>query len=77
MDLNTFKATYGSQTGSIEYILSFTILTVSFSYLVIFSRSQLNFFTNLRSDSSVQIFVHFTEEKSVGVKTMRKCVLFI
>ncbi|KIJ52613.1 hypothetical protein M422DRAFT_26186 [Sphaerobolus stellatus SS14] len=35
-------------------------------------RAQLNFFTNSRKDPSDQIFVFFTEEKSVGVKTMRK-----
>ncbi|KAI0029314.1 DNA-directed RNA polymerase RPB5 subunit [Vararia minispora EC-137] len=55
MDLNTFRATYGSQTGSID-------------------RSQLNFFTNRRDEPLLQIFVYFTEEKSVGVKTMRKLV---
>ncbi|EIW57363.1 DNA-directed RNA polymerase RPB5 subunit [Trametes versicolor FP-101664 SS1] len=35
-------------------------------------RSQLNFFTNHRDNPSVQIFIFFTDEKSVGVKTMRK-----
>ncbi|KII89786.1 hypothetical protein PLICRDRAFT_108577 [Plicaturopsis crispa FD-325 SS-3] len=35
-------------------------------------RSQLNFFTNSRANPTDQIFVFFSEEKSVGVKTMRK-----
>ncbi|KAI9434212.1 DNA-directed RNA polymerase RPB5 subunit [Lactarius indigo] len=35
-------------------------------------RNQLNFFTNARMDPSNQIFVFFSDEKSVGVKTMRK-----
>ncbi|KAF6757193.1 RNA polymerase Rpb5, C-terminal domain-containing protein [Ephemerocybe angulata] len=35
-------------------------------------RGQLNFYTNHRIDNSEQIFVFFSEEKSVGVKTMRK-----
>lgn len=37
------------------------------------SRNQLSFYTNHRVDNSDQIFVFFTEEKSVGVKAMRKC----
>ncbi|KAF9490781.1 RPB5 subunit of DNA-directed RNA polymerase [Pleurotus eryngii] len=35
-------------------------------------RSQLNFFTSSKTNSTDQIFVFFTEERSVGVKTMRK-----
>ncbi|KDQ53190.1 hypothetical protein JAAARDRAFT_39561 [Jaapia argillacea MUCL 33604] len=35
-------------------------------------RNQLNFFTNHRSNPLDQIFIFFSEEKSVGVKTMRK-----
>ncbi|KAH9856520.1 DNA-directed RNA polymerase RPB5 subunit [Lenzites betulinus] len=35
-------------------------------------RSQLNFFTNHRDNAGHQIFIFFTDEKSVGVKTMRK-----
>ncbi|KAJ8468422.1 hypothetical protein ONZ51_g9656 [Trametes cubensis] len=35
-------------------------------------RSQLNFFTNHRDNPQLQIFIFFTDEKSVGVKTMRK-----
>jgi hypothetical protein len=40
------------------------------------SRNQLNFFTNSRTDPSNQIFIFFSDEKSVGVKTMRKFVYF-
>lgn len=36
------------------------------------SRNQLGFYTTLRTNPADQIFVYFTEEKSVGVKTMRK-----
>ena len=36
------------------------------------SRNQLNFFTAANEDPSDQIFVFFTDERSVGVKTMRK-----
>ncbi|KAJ3483393.1 hypothetical protein NLI96_g6347 [Meripilus lineatus] len=35
-------------------------------------RGQLNFFTNHRDNPSDQIFVFFSDERSVGVKTMRK-----
>jgi DNA-directed RNA polymerase I, II, and III subunit RPABC1 len=35
-------------------------------------RNQLNFFTNSRFNATDQIFIFFSEEKSVGVKTMRK-----
>ncbi|KAL0065255.1 hypothetical protein AAF712_007766 [Marasmius tenuissimus] len=35
-------------------------------------RSQLNFFSSSRADPTDQIFVFFSDEKSVGVKTMRK-----
>ncbi|EPQ52750.1 RPB5 subunit of DNA-directed RNA polymerase [Gloeophyllum trabeum ATCC 11539] len=35
-------------------------------------RNQLNFFTNHTYNPQDQIFVFFSEEKSVGVKTMRK-----
>lgn len=36
------------------------------------SRNQLNFFTNSRDNPADQIFIFFSDEKSVGVKTMRK-----
>ncbi|KAI9570535.1 RNA polymerase [Boletus coccyginus] len=35
-------------------------------------RNQLNFFTNSRDNPADQIFIFFSDEKSVGVKTMRK-----
>ena len=34
----------------------------------------MNFYTAARNNPSDQIFVFFSEEKSVGVKTMRKFV---
>lgn len=38
------------------------------------SRGQLNFFTNHQNNPEEQIFIFFSDERSVGVKTMRKCV---
>ena len=38
------------------------------------SRNQLNFFTNSQENPADQIFIFFSDERSVGVKTMRKCV---
>jgi DNA-directed RNA polymerases I, II, and III subunit RPABC1 len=35
----------------------------------------MNFYTSARSNPTDQIFVFFSEEKSVGVKTMRKSVV--
>lgn len=49
-------------------------LTTDLNRVVLRSRNQLNFFTNLRTNPKDQIFVFFSDEKSVGVKTMRKCV---
>ncbi|KZT51753.1 RPB5 subunit of DNA-directed RNA polymerase [Calocera cornea HHB12733] len=37
-------------------------------------RNLLNFFTNARSNPSDQIFVFFADEKSVGIKTMRRFI---
>ncbi|KAG7451059.1 DNA-directed RNA polymerase RPB5 subunit [Guyanagaster necrorhizus] len=37
-------------------------------------RSQLNFYTNSTSNFEDQIFVFFSDEKSVGVKSMRKLI---
>lgn len=72
MSLDNFRATYASQSGSLECVLSKPEMVYgSDSY---HSRSQLNFFTNMRDNPLNQIFVYFTEEKSVGVKTMRKFV---
>ncbi|KAJ6570165.1 DNA-directed RNA polymerase RPB5 subunit [Mycena vulgaris] len=35
-------------------------------------RNQLNFYTNSRDNPTDQIFIFFSEERNVGVKTMRK-----
>ncbi|PSR88978.1 hypothetical protein PHLCEN_2v4940 [Hermanssonia centrifuga] len=35
-------------------------------------RGQLNFFTNHQNNPEEQIFIFFSDERSVGVKTMRK-----
>jgi len=37
-----------------------------------YSRNRLNFYTTLRTNPADQIFIFFSEERSVGVKTMRK-----
>jgi len=36
-------------------------------------RTQLNFFTTANDNPSDQIFIFFTQEKSVGVKDMHYC----
>lgn len=36
------------------------------------SRNQLNFWTNHRTDPTDSIFVFYSDERKVGVKTMRK-----
>ncbi|KIM84295.1 hypothetical protein PILCRDRAFT_818634 [Piloderma croceum F 1598] len=40
-------------------------------------RNQLNFFTNSRANPADQIFVFFSDERSVGVKTMRKLLTIL
>ena len=37
-----------------------------------YSRNRLNFYTTSRTNPADQIFIFFSEERSVGVKTMRK-----
>ena len=71
MSLDAFRTTYASQTGSVECVDAcfLDVHTVDSDY----RRTQLNFFTNLRDNPTTQIFVYFTDEQSVGVKTMRKC----
>jgi len=72
MDLMAFRNQYVSQSGNIEYV---NLLFSADAFLTVSRRGQLNFFTNSRKDVSDQIFIFFTEEKSVGVKTMRKYVV--
>ena len=75
MDLGTFRATYTSHgSGSLEYVLALVCGICQCPELS-FSRGQLNFFTNHKDNPMDQIFVFFSDEKSVGVKTMRKCVI--
>ncbi|KAF8591118.1 DNA-directed RNA polymerase RPB5 subunit [Ramaria rubella] len=63
----------GFQVSEDEIAMDLTTFRNNYSSSVgTVDRSQLNFFTNSRKDLSDQIFVFFTEEKSVGVKTMRK-----
>ncbi|KAI0346573.1 DNA-directed RNA polymerase RPB5 subunit [Trametopsis cervina] len=40
-------------------------------------RSQLNFFTTMQTNPSDQLYVFFSEERSVGVKTMRKFLMIL
>ena len=71
MSLADFKAQYANNGGTVECVLEIFTLDI---LAIRFSRNQLNFFTNSRTDPSNQIFVFFSDEKSVGVKTMRKFV---
>ncbi|THH18125.1 hypothetical protein EW146_g2811 [Bondarzewia mesenterica] len=80
MDLATFKSMYASSGESVEYAqLSSSTLSrryrtqyLPMRFLETQSRNQLNFFTNSSTNAADQIFVFFSDEKSVGVKTMRK-----
>lgn len=72
MDLGTFRSHYSNSSGSVEYVHSaFYLKQYDRMYC---SRAQLNFFTNHKDNPMDQIFIFFTDEKSVGVKTMRKYV---
>ena len=73
MDLTAFKQHYAGHSGTIEYARMFLSLGAVANRRN--SRSQLNFFTNHQNNPMEQIYVFFTDERSVGVKTMRKCVL--
>lgn len=44
-------------------------------FMCVFSRANLSFFTHTSLSNDDQIFVFFADEKSVGVKTMRKWVV--
>ncbi|KAF8624528.1 hypothetical protein AX15_005839 [Amanita polypyramis BW_CC] len=43
----------------------------------IVDRGKMNFYTSSPNDPSNQLFVYFSEERSVGVKTMRKMLSII
>lgn len=73
MDLAVFKQHYASHAGTVECVLKTPTIRVVANRSN--SRSQLNFFTNHQNNPMEQIYVFFTEERSVGVKTMRKCVI--
>jgi DNA-directed RNA polymerase I, II, and III subunit RPABC1 len=75
MDLAQFRANYANQTGSVEWVpLALPPRESLFKFHN--SRNQLNFFTSANNNPQDQIFIFFSDEKSVGVKTMRKSVLF-
>lgn len=68
MDLQKFREMY-AQNGIVEYVSSIWVF-----YIVtdIRRRGRLNFYTSSRANPRDQIFVYFSEERNVGVKTMRK-----
>src|SRR6267154_6886675 len=75
MSLADFKAQYANNGGTVECATPLVLSNrVTDSAALPCSRNQLNFFTNSRTDPSNQIFIFFSDEKSVGVKTMRKFV---
>ena len=74
MDLATFRSHYASQTGVVECVLYHTSSFMWSHLLQMTSRSQLNFFTNHSTNATEYIFIFFSDERSVGVKTMRKYV---
>jgi hypothetical protein len=58
-----------SQMGRLS---TFPVINVKVRCAHATSRGRLNFYTNARHDINDHIFVFFSDEKSVGVKTMRK-----
>lgn len=75
MSLADFKAQYANNGGTVECATPLVFSNrVTDSAALPCSRNQLNFFTNAHTDPSNQIFIFFSDEKSVGVKTMRKFV---
>lgn len=75
MSLADFKAQYANNGGTVECATPLVFSNrVTDHAALLCSRNQLNFFTNAHADPSNQIFIFFSDEKSVGVKTMRKCV---
>ncbi len=75
MSLADFKAQYANNGGTVECAPPLVISNRVIDCAALpCSRNQLNFFTNSRTDPSNQIFIFFSDEKSVGVKTMRKFV---
>jgi DNA-directed RNA polymerase I, II, and III subunit RPABC1 len=75
MSLADFKAQYANNGGTVECVTLLVFSNrVTDSAALHCSRNQLNFFTNAHTDPSNQIFIFFSDEKSVGVKTMRKFV---
>jgi hypothetical protein len=58
-----------SQMGRLS---TFSVINVQARCVYATSRGRLNFYTNARHDINDHIFVFFSDEKSVGVKTMRK-----
>lgn len=74
MDLATFREVYLAGGSGVEYAFSSYPSPTSASLKYVHSRGKLNFFSNHVENPMDQIFVFFSDEKSVGVKTMRKCV---
>jgi DNA-directed RNA polymerase I, II, and III subunit RPABC1 len=70
MDLQRFRELYANNSGVVECVIR--IFLSMALVLILRSRNQLNFYTTSRSNPADQIFVFFSEERSVGVKTMRK-----
>ncbi|KAG6373415.1 RNA polymerase [Boletus reticuloceps] len=71
MDLASFRAHYANNGGSVECVVVLSYWTRKGADRAD-SRNQLNFFTNSQDNPADQIFIFFSDEKSVGVKTMRK-----
>ena len=71
MDLAAFRTHFANQSGVVECVpLSLPRIMID----RILSRASLNFFTAHQNNTNEQMYIFFTDEKSVGVKTMRKYV---
>ena len=85
MSFDDFKASF-AQNGSVEFVSctpSRSVVELTrrkekltsrpfTCFALAHSRNSLNFWTNSRADPTDSIFVFYSDEKKVGVKTMRK-----
>ncbi|KAG8920671.1 DNA-directed RNA polymerases II 24 kDa polypeptide (RNA polymerase II subunit 5) [Tulasnella sp. 419] len=64
----------GFQVSSDELTMDLATFKQQYARSGNVDRTSLNFFTNAEADPTDQIFVFFSDEKNVGVKTMRKFI---
>ncbi|KAJ7056561.1 RNA polymerase [Mycena amicta] len=62
----------GFQVSDEEITMDLASFRETFSLNGAVDRNRLNFYTNSRANATDQIFIFFSDERNVGVKTMRK-----